>query len=174
MNCPGCRTAIRRVVGFDKDQAETLMRGMVRELGADPAATDSSRVMRVPGFYNHKRASPHFVMVQNLSDNVYRPERFPNVASDEPARMSIRSHVADVGVRPTGVPETQSERDWRFALRSLARGKDADSVMRDIEAYRPDKANPGYYARHTVEKARGVLKSRGSVSPADDTPKRGR
>ena len=130
--------------------------------------------MRVPGFYNHKRASPHFVTVQNLSENVYRPEQFPNMAADEPARMSVRSHVADVRVRPAGMPETQSERDWRFALRSLARGNDADAVMRDIEAYRPDKANPAYYARHTVEKALGVLKSKGSVSPEDDTPKRGR
>jgi hypothetical protein len=43
---------IWRVEQFEKDQAEALMRGMVRELGADPAATDCSRVMRVPGFDN--------------------------------------------------------------------------------------------------------------------------
>jgi len=49
---PGKYQAIWRVEHFEKDQAEALMRGMVREFGADPAATDCSRVMRVPGFDN--------------------------------------------------------------------------------------------------------------------------
>ena len=40
-----------RVEQFDADQAEALMRGMVRHLGADPAATDSTRVLRLPGLY---------------------------------------------------------------------------------------------------------------------------
>jgi len=44
---------------FEKDQAESLQRALVRELGADLAATDSSRVLRLPGFYNHKYAKPH-------------------------------------------------------------------------------------------------------------------
>ena len=147
---------------------------MVRELGADPAATDSSRVMRVPGYYNHKRATPHFVTVQNLNDNVYRQEQFPNMADDDPARMLIRAQGAYLRTRQAGTPESQSERDWRFALRSLARGDNPEAVIRDIEAYRPDKANPAYYARHTVEKALGVLKTSGSVRPDDYTPKRGR
>ena len=171
---PGRYQAIWRVEGFGKEQAEGLMRAMVRDLGADPAATDSSRVMRIPGFYNHKRATPNFVTIQNLNDNVYRPEQFPNLAADDPARMLVRAQSFELRSRPTGTPESQSERDWRFALRSLSRGKDPDAVMRDIEAYRPDKANPGYYARHTVEKALGVLKTSSSVRPDDDTPKRGR
>ena len=47
---PGKFQVVWRVEGFEKDDAEALMRGMVRELGADPAATDSARVLRVPGF----------------------------------------------------------------------------------------------------------------------------
>ena len=166
--------AIWRVEGFGKEQAEALMRSMVRELGADPAATDASRVMRVPGYYNHKRATPHFVTVQNLNDNVYRPEQFPNMAADDQARILIRAQGAYLRTRQAGTPETQSERDWRFALRSLARGDQPEAVIRDIEAYRPDKANPAYYARHTVEKAQWVLKTSSSVRPEEDTPKRGR
>ena len=46
--------------------------------------------------------------------------------------------------------------------------------MRDIEAYRNDKANPTYYARHTVEKALGVLRSGTAVKPGDYTSGRGR
>lgn len=171
---PGRYQAIWRVEGFGKEQAEALMRGMVRELGADPAATDSSRVMRVPGFYNHKREAPHFVTVQNLNENIYRPEQFPAVAADDPARMLAREQNVNIRTRPTTTAETQSERDWRYALRSLGRGDDPDAVIRDIEAYRPDKANPAYYARHTVEKALGVLKTSGSARPSDNTPKRSR
>ena len=171
---PGRYQAIWRVDGFGKEQAEALMSGMVRELGADPAATDSSRVMRVPGYYNHKRTTPHFVTVQNLSENIYKPEQFPEMTTDDPSRWLTRVQGINVRVRPEGMPETQSERDWRFALRSLARGGNPEDVMRDIEAYRPDKANPTYYARHTVEKALGVLKVGSGGRPSDEAPKRGR
>ena len=171
---PGRYQAIWRVEGFGKEQAESLMRGMVREFGADPAATDSSRVMRVPGFYNHKRETPQFVTVQNLNDNTYRPEQFPAIAADDPARMLARAQNVNIRNLPRTTAETQSERDWRYALRSLGRGDDPDAVIRDIEAYRPDKANPAYYARHTVEKALDVLKSSGSARPSDESPKRGR
>src|SRR5258708_22010673 len=43
-----------RVEGFGKDEAERLQKGLARETGADPAATDCARVLRLPGFYNHK------------------------------------------------------------------------------------------------------------------------
>lgn len=171
---PGRYQAIWRVEGFGKEQAEALMRGMVREFGADPAATDSSRVMRVPGFYNHKRETPHFVTVQHLSENTYRPEQFPAVATADTTRMLTRAESVKIRTWPTTATETQSERDWRYALRSLGRGDNPDAVIRDIEAYRPDKANPAYYARHTVEKALDVLKTSGSSRPSDDSRKRGR
>jgi hypothetical protein len=39
-----------KVEGFVKEEAESLQQALVRETGADPAATDSSRVLRLPGF----------------------------------------------------------------------------------------------------------------------------
>jgi len=39
-----------KVEGFTKDQAEELQKGLVRETGADPAAIDCSRVLRLPSF----------------------------------------------------------------------------------------------------------------------------
>ena len=48
---PGKYQVVWRVEQFEADQAEALMRGMVRDLGADPAATDSTRVLRLPGLY---------------------------------------------------------------------------------------------------------------------------
>ncbi len=43
-----------KVEGITPEEAEALQRGMVREFGGDPAATDSTRVLRLPGFANKK------------------------------------------------------------------------------------------------------------------------
>ena len=51
---PGKYQVVWRVEGFSLGQAETLQRGLARETGADPAATGSSRVLRLPGFYDHR------------------------------------------------------------------------------------------------------------------------
>ncbi len=39
-------------------QTRAIIRALVRELGADPAATDLSRVLRVPGTWSWKRDAP--------------------------------------------------------------------------------------------------------------------
>ena len=39
-------------------QIRAMVRALVRELGADPAATDLSRVLRVPGTWSWKRDAP--------------------------------------------------------------------------------------------------------------------
>jgi hypothetical protein len=54
---------------------------------------------------------------------------------------------------------TQSERDWAFAKRALARGDDPEEVIRRIADYRAEEKHPNY-ARHTVEKAREALNSK--------------
>ncbi len=51
------RHVIWRVEGFTKNDAEQLQKHLAHEWGADPAATDVSRVLRLPGFYNHKYGS---------------------------------------------------------------------------------------------------------------------
>src|SRR5258708_27478749 len=53
-----------RVEGFTKDEAENLQRALARETGADPAATDCARVLRLPGLYNHKNDRPPLVRVK--------------------------------------------------------------------------------------------------------------
>jgi len=51
---------------------------------------------------------------------------------------------------------SQSERDWAFAKRTLARGDNPEEVIRRIADYRGDEKHPGY-ARYTVEKAQAQL-----------------
>ena len=50
--------------------------------------------------------------------------------------------------------KSQSENDWAYAKRALARGDDPELVIQRIADYRaPEKAQPEYYARRTVTKA---------------------
>jgi hypothetical protein len=141
-----------RVQGFTKDQAEDVMRGMVREFGADPAATDSSRVMRIPGFVNHKRHPAHLIRAERLATAVYSPGQFPRLQHDE-----RRTATPDADRHAHPVPaghSSQSELDWAYARRALARGEPAETVIAAIADYRRgEKSDPEYYARLTVQKA---------------------
>jgi hypothetical protein len=162
---PGKFQVVWRVEGFEQDDAERLMRGLVRELGADSAATDSARVLRVPGFFSHKYGTPHFVSVENLATEVYTPARFPNIPED--GRAADRDFENG---RPNRTDRSisQSERDWAFALRALARGDDPIAVSDAIARHRPEKANPRYYSDYTVQKALTVLSRRGTRLTAQD------
>jgi hypothetical protein len=150
---PGKSQAIWRVRGFGPQQAEGLMRGMVQHFGADPAAVDTARVLRLPGFYNHKYPTPHFIRVENLSAEVHTPSHFPEFASQHGAGQQPEARTRK---RAQG-PITQSEKDWAYAMRALTRGEDPQEVIQAIAAFRTDKPDPHYYATHTVSKAAAVL-----------------
>ena len=154
--------------GFGKEEAETVMRELVHEFGADPAATDCSRVMRIPGFANHKRHPAHRVRADQLSTSLYTPEHFPRFAQEDRQTSSL------TGREPNGSREvrqgrlSQSELDWAYAKRALSRGESPDTVMTAIANFRAgEKSDAGYYARITVEKAARAL---GPSSDAGDIP----
>lgn len=153
---PGHWQAIWRVEGFEVSDAEALMRGMVREFGADPAATDASRVLRMPGYFNHKRNVAFLIRATEHSDAVSRPADFPTLSSQSRFEVYARSTDAPAA---SGHGNSQSEWDWAYAKRALARGDDPSMVIQAIAAYRPDKPNPSYYAEHTVRKALTELRS---------------
>jgi hypothetical protein len=147
-----------KVEGFTKDQAEQLQRGLVSETGADPAATDCSRVLRLPGFYNHKYAKQHFVDVQSLSKETYRPERFPALPAEERSPLSsVDRTIHDPKTKTGSGKLSQSERDWAYAKRALAQGESEAAVIATLAALRTDKYNPQYYAELTVRKAAATL-----------------
>ena len=141
-----------KVQGFGKEQAEEMMRAMVREFGADPAATDVSRVLRVPGFVNHKR-SGHMVRMEQLSAATYSPDHFPRFEHED-RRNETGGVRSDHGRHVSRGHLSQSELDWAYAKRALARGESPDKVAASIAEYRRgEKADPDYYARLTVRKA---------------------
>ncbi|HEV2201396.1 MAG TPA: DNA-primase RepB domain-containing protein [Bryobacteraceae bacterium] len=148
---------IWKVEGFQQDEAERLMRQLVRELGADPAATDSSRVLRLPGFMNHKYGKPFLVRAESRSAATYTPEHFPRSLEDCKGSRSITSTTPGTG-EARGI--SQSERDWAYAKRALARGDCPQRVVNAISGFRRgEKSDVLDYAERTVRKAQDSLAS---------------
>lgn len=150
-----------KVAGFGKQQAEQLQRGLARECGADPAATDCARVLRLPGFYNHKYAEPFLIHARALAANSSRPDEFPKFDAEQhrPIEPSGKSQH-DVGSARNAGGISQSERDWAYAKRALARGDPPYLVAAAIATYRRfDKYSPQDYAARTVAKAAAAIKA---------------
>jgi len=114
-------------------------------------------VLRLPGFANRKLPEEFIVQARHESDAVYTLRDFTiDEDSPEPPR-----HIGDYRQRERTVPsghKSQSEHDWAYAKRALSRGDDPEVVIQRIADYRSeDKADPIYYARHTVAKAQEHL-----------------
>ncbi len=164
---PGKWQVVWKVEDFGREQAEHLQKHLARETGADPAATDSSRVLRLPGFANHKYGKPFLVRAESRSTITYRPEHFPHYPSDGQGTRAVSERVpaARSGPRPGGI--TQSERDWAYAKRALARGEAPENVIASIARYRAgQKSNVDDYAARTVRKAMEDLKADRPRDPA--------
>jgi hypothetical protein len=146
-----------KVEGMNLEEAEALLRAMAREFSGDPAATDATRVLRVPGFANKKYETSFYVEARRESTDTYHLQDF-KLHLD--LQGSTR-HNYDNRAKHARTPRTtlsQSEHDWAFAKRALARGEAPEEVVRQIAQHRAtDKTNPEYYARHTVEKAQTNL-----------------
>jgi hypothetical protein len=153
-----------KVEGMTLEEAEALNQAMVREFDGDPAATDSTRVLRLPGFANKKYEPDFYVRSRAESTQTYHLRDFklqidspdaPRHQHEEPARKPLAQSST----------LSQSEHDWAYAKRALARGDDPEEVIQRIADYRShDKADPNYYARHTVAKAQAQLQ------PEPDNP----
>jgi len=154
---PGKHQVVWRVSGFSQDEAESLLRNLANKFGGDLAATDSTRVLRLPGFANRKLPEEFIVQARHESDTVYTLRDF-TIDEDSP---EAPRHFGDYRQRERTVPsdhKSQSEHDWAYAKRALSRGDDPEVVIQRIADYRSeDKADPIYYARHTVAKAKEQL-----------------
>jgi hypothetical protein len=158
---------IWRVQELAQEQAEVLLRAIARKFGGDPAATDSTRVLRIPGFANKKYDENFIVKAEQHSDRVHHGLDFKLRIDhvDSPYQPVRRSPARTVSTESR--PPSQSEHDWAYAKRALARGDDPEDVIRQIADYRAGaKPDPEYYARHTVEKALADLGSSESPSGA--------
>jgi hypothetical protein len=146
-----------KVEGMDLEDAEALLQAMAREFGGDPAATDATRVLRVPGFANKKYETDFYVEARKESTETYHLRDFKlQIDSQDSPRYNYNNRAKRESSPRNNI--SQSEHDWAFAKRALARGDDPEAVIQRIADYRSkDKADPIYYARHTVMKAQAEL-----------------
>jgi RepB DNA-primase from phage plasmid len=145
-----------KVEGLDQEQAESMLRTMADQFGGDSAATDSTRVLRLPGFSNKKYDEEFIVQAHLESNGIYHARDF-TVQEDSPE--AARYLGDESGRRLPQGHRSQSEQDWAYAKRALARGDDVEEVIRRIVDFRTgEKADPEYYARHTVSKAQAALR----------------
>ena len=165
---PGKHQVVWKVSGFGQEEAESLLHNLANKFGGDLAATDSTRVLRLPGFANRKLPEEFIVQARQESDAIYTIRDF-TIEEDSP---EAPRHFGDARQRRRTVPgrhKSQSERDWAYAKRALSRGDDPEVVIRRIADYRADdKTEPEYYARHTVAKARAALNSTAAQTPNEE------
>jgi hypothetical protein len=156
---PGKHQVIWKVSGFSQEEAESVLHKLANQFGGDMAATDSTRVLRLPGFANHKLPQEFIVQGRQESNGIYSRRAFTidEGTPESPRHLSEndgRSHVLHADHK------SQSERDWAYAMRALGRGLTPEEVMRDIAEFRADdKYDPTDYARRTVTKAQAELKN---------------
>ena len=154
---------IWRVEGLDREQGTALLRSLATQFQGDMAATDVSRVFRVPGFANRKYKEQFLVRAIQESNQIHHLQDF---ALDPDSPDSPR-HLGDSHGRASTLRHghrSQSETDWAYAKRALARGDDPEVVIGKIADYRAeDKADPDYYARLTVMKASAQLQTHRST-----------
>jgi hypothetical protein len=165
---PGKHQIVWKVSGFTQDEAESLLHNLASKFGGDLAATDSTRVLRLPGFANRKLPEEFIVQARQESDAVYTLRDF-TIDEDSP---EAPRHFGEAQERRRTLPndhKSQSERDWAYAKRALSRGDDPEIVIQRIADFRAqDKANPEYYARRTVTKAQVDLqRTRSSGEPSE-------
>jgi hypothetical protein len=160
---PGKHQVVWKITGFSQDDAEALLHNLANKFGGDPAATDSTRVLRLPGFANRKLPEVFIVQARQESDAVYTLRDF-TIDEDSP---EAPRQFGEARERRRTVPsddKSQSEHDWAYAKRALARGDDPKVVIQRIADYRSeDKDDPKYYARHTVMKAQAELARQSTV-----------
>jgi hypothetical protein len=158
---------IWKVEDIPQAQAEALLHALAREFDGDHAATDSARVLRVPGFSNKKYEQDFMVTVHSQTEKTchLRDFKVRTESVDSDYRQSRSSSRKPATSEPR--PISQSERDWAHVKSSLANGADPEVLIAELARSRSgDKSDPQYYARLTVTKALADLQTPGTGSSA--------
>jgi RepB DNA-primase N-terminal domain len=157
-----------KVEDMNLEEAEALLHAMAREFGGDPAATDATRVLRVPSFANKKYETDFYVEARKESTETYHLRDFKlQIDSQDSPRYNYNNRAKRESSPRTNL--SQSEHDWAFAKRALARGDDPEGVIRRIADFRGDEKHANY-ARQTVEKARRELRGASDPQQLNETP----
>jgi DNA primase RepB-like protein len=150
---PGKYQVLWQVDDFRFAEQERLLKLLAIAFGGDPACTDCNRVLRLPGFLNHKYDPAHLVTAE------YPSNSFSKSADFHLDDALIESMPTREGNRVRNAPDhkTNSENDWAWISSELASGTDPVKLTRILAERRSDKPNPLYYAQRTVDIASARL-----------------
>lgn len=142
---------IWKVADMTPQESESLQKAMVTEFGGDPAATDSSRVLRLPGFQNKKYQRDYPVEAYLGSAQTYSLPDFKVPGDDRQSETRTIDETKKHRGKTNEI--TQSERDWAYVKHQLSRGEAPERLVEALTHFRQDKSSPDYYARQTVSRA---------------------
>ena len=163
---PGKFQLFWTVDDFPAENAKKLQQAMAIHYGADRAATDVARVLRLPGFINTKPEYKHLsnlVIAKTIQwKHLSHPEDFkvdidPKFSTEEKKQVSL----GDRTTKPSDV--SNSGQDWKWVCKELeTRYGDPEqikeSLIRELEIKRPDKH--ARYAQITVQNAATHIESK--------------
>jgi len=159
---PGKFQVIWRASGFTIASAERLLQALARDTGADIAVTDAARLLRLPGFFNHKYDPAHFVTIESFHTRSFTAHDFPTLpgtAFATPSQSNPNPYSAPAGNPHSSGDGSRSGEDWRRTLSRLRLGADPDRLIRELADTRRDKAKPLDYATRTVRRAQALIQS---------------
>jgi hypothetical protein len=99
---PGCHHAywlLEEAIGVG--EAEDLLRLLANRLGTDRAVTDASRVLRLPGTFNHKTDPPTQVELVELNERRYSADKLRAALEARGAAAAPADHRPEVASAPT-------------------------------------------------------------------------
>src|SRR5260370_36327733 len=103
---PGKFQVVWKVDGMSMEEAEALNQAMVREFDGDPAATDSTRVLRLTGFANKKYDQDFYVRACIESTQTYHLRDFKLQIDSQDAP---RHHCEELARKPLALASTLSQ-----------------------------------------------------------------
>ena len=114
---PDKNQVVWRVADLDRDQAESLLHSLAAHFNGDIAATDISRVLRMPGFANRKYNDRFLVRALQESDAIYHLRDFAiyEDSPEAPHRLARSSRAA-----APNTPRTPKPVRGRLGLRQAS------------------------------------------------------
>lgn len=153
---PGKYQLMWRVTGYTQETQEDTLKLFSRGYGGDIAATDSTRLLRLPGLFNRKYEDAPLVTAQELCDHTltggWMPTDF-DLAWVEAAMPEIAERIRQERKAGTTARGSSSEDDWKQVMRALKAGADPLVLTAELKARRTDKPDPTYYSERTVDRA---------------------
>lgn len=142
---------------WSPDQAEATMRSLAARYGGDPACSEVARVMRWPGYRNHKEGRDRALVSwidrggTPVSPDDFRALPAPEMRTARDGPVALGQGRWPTQVRPNRI--SQSERDWAWVKDRLRAGANPLQLREELARRRADKAKPDAYSALTVEKA---------------------